>query len=409
MSKFQKYSRACALAVLSASAAAAQPAHPAALQPAHQHLNILGNFKGANGAKPWSTLVLASDGNFYGTTQNGGTNPLCTVSGGCGTIFKVTPSGKLTSLYSFAGTTDGGNTFAGLVQGANGNLYGVTPGEPPYTTNYGTAFEITLGGQFTILHQFQGPEGALPNGTLMLSSDGNFYGTAQEGGNGGGGTIFSMTPTGTLKTLWSFDYADFGFFPYSSLIQTKSGDLYGTTAGGTAYSLGGVFKLSAHGHFTVIHAFKGLYGGVDVSGLLLGADGNFYGTTENGGKYVGYGNVFKMTPTGKMTILHSFDVTDGDVPVGLLIQGMDGNFYGTTAYGGPLDEGTVFKITPAGKLTTLYAFGGDTYKFGGNVYAGLVQAPNGLLYGDTFLGGSAVNPACPYGCGLVFSLSPGPN
>jgi uncharacterized repeat protein (TIGR03803 family) len=361
----------------------------------------------ATGTHSWSKLLLASDGNFYGSAQNGGTNTQCTVTGGCGTIFKMTPRGELTAIYSFSGGADGGQPLASLVQGANGNLYGTATGG---ATNYGTVFEITLAGQLTTLHEFQGPDGAGPIGALLLASDGNFYGTTNSAGQGGDGTIYRITQTGTLTTVWNFDYTAYGAAPTGALVQSENGDFYGATLGGGTSDNGTIFRWSARGKFAVIHSFDFTHGGSPVAALVEGTDGNFYGATENGGKYVGYGTIYKLTPTGHLTTLHNFNEKDGDVPVGTLIQGADGSFYGTTAYGGPNGSvGTVFSITSSGKLTMLHTFKvtNGAVPRGADPLSGLLQAPNGVLYGDTFTGGSST--ACSYGCGVVFSLSMGQN
>ncbi len=397
MKRLQRYANAFLFAMLWANAAVARP----------PQFTTLDSFNNTNGAFPWAQLLLARDGNFYGTTQNGGKNTDCGSGYSCGTIFKLTPGGKLTSIHSF--TNAGGNqSYSGLVQGANGNLYGVTEfgGKtiPALPSGLGTIFEISTGGKYTVLHKFDFADGATPNGGLMLAADGNFYGTGGQGGVGGLGTIFKMTPAGKLTTLWNFDYGQYGAFPTSTLVQTKNGDFYGTAFGGPE-GAGVVFRFSAKGKFSVVHNFSGnADGGAPYAGLLVGTDGNLYGSTLNGGDYVAYGTIFKLTPAGKLTTLHSFNVTDGDIPNGTLIQGADGDFYGTTSYGGTSPYwGTVFRMTPAGVITTLHSF---DLMDGAFVYAGLIQAPDGTLYGDTYGGGSS--KACgTYGCGTVFSLKLG--
>jgi uncharacterized repeat protein (TIGR03803 family) len=397
VSRFQWFWSACALGLLWANAAVAQSAE----------FHTLNSFANTNGAYPWAQLLLASDGNLYGTTQYGGNLTKC--PSGCGTIFKITPRGKLTTIHKFDGK-DGSGPLAGLIQGANGNLYGVAPEGgilyPPNVPNgAGTVFEITLAGKLTVLHKFDDVDayahGRSPVGGLMSASDGNFYGTTNEGGPADLGTIFKMTPAGALTTLWDFDYSNYGAFPVSTLVETKAGDFYGTADGGLD-GAGVAFEYSAKGKFTVLHTFTGnADGGVPTAGLLVGTDGNLYGATENGGQYLYYGTIFKLTPAGHLTTLHSFNVTDGDVPWGTLLQGMDGNFYGTTSYGGSTPNwGTVFKMTPSGKITSVHQF---DLTDGAFVYAGLIQAPDGTFYGDTFAGGSST--ACgTYGCGTVFSL-----
>lgn len=389
MSKLNWYPRACALFVVLATTVVALPA---------QTFKTLDSFDSTDGEYPWATLVQGRDGNFYGTTQNGG-NTAC--SSGCGTIFRITPNGKLI-MFSFNGT-NGSQPFAGLVQAANGDFYGVTL--TGGTGNAGTVFKFTLSGQLTTLVSFDGSNGDGPTGTLIQASDGNFYGTTQSGGSLGQGTVFKMTPSGTLTTLHSFNGGSDGVAPVAGLIQATDGNLYGTTWGDAYQNLnvGTVFKIALSGTLTTLHSFQTTDGANPQGGLVQATDGNFYGATEEGGTY-NYGTVFKMTPQGKLTTLHSFSGgTDGDTPVCTLIQATDGNFYGTAAYDGLYPNfGTLFAFTPSGTMTTLHNFDSTD---GSYPYAGLVQSTSGGFYGATFAGGSS--SACPFGCGTVFSLSVG--
>jgi uncharacterized repeat protein (TIGR03803 family) len=388
MSKLNFCMRACALFVLWATTTVTLPA---------QTFKSLKSFDNTNAAFPWATLVQANDGNFYGTTQNGG-NTACTL--GCGTIFKITPNGKLTT-FSFDGT-NGSAPFAGLVQGANGDFYGVSSGG---TGGLGTVFKFTPNGGVTTLFNFNGTDGNGPTGTLIRATDGNFYGTTEGGGYFDAGTVFKITPTGTLTTLHIFTDGADGSIPVAGLIQATDGDLYGMTWGDAYHNLneGTIFKITLGGKLTTLHSFQTTDGANPQGGLVQGTDGNFYGATEEGGTS-NYGTVFKMTPKGKLTTLHSFSGgTDGDTPVCTLVQGTDGNFYGTAAYDGKYPNfGTVFKITSSGTFTTLHNF--DS-KDGSYPYGGVVQSTNGRFYGATFAGGSS--SACEYGCGTVFSLSVG--
>ena len=155
--------------------------------------------------------------------------------------------------------------------------------------------------------------------------------------------------------------------------------------------LGTVFKITPAGTLTTLHSFQGPFsdGSTPLASLVQGTDGNFYGTTATGGS-IGIGAVFKMTPSGTLTILHSFNGADGDAPESELVQASDGNFYGTTSQVGPNGVGTVFKITPGGTLTTLNSFaqGGSN---GSSPYGGLVQATDGNFYGTTYAGGTSSN------------------
>lgn len=389
MSKLNFCMRACVLFVLWATTTMTLPA---------QTFKSLDSFDNTDAAFPWATLLQASDGNFYGTTQNGG-NTACNL--GCGTIFRITPNGKLTT-FSFDGT-NGSQPYAGLAQDPNGDFYGVTL--TGGTDNVGTVFKFTPKGGLTTLHSFNGTDGNGPSGTLIQATDGNFYGTTQGGGPVDQGTVFRVTPSGNLTTLYTFTGGADGALPVAGLIQATDGNLYGTTWGDAYQNLneGTVFKITLSGKLTTMHSFQTTDGADPQGGLIQAADGNFYGATEDGGTY-NYGTVFKMTPKGKLTMLHSFSGgTDGDTPVSTLIQATDGNFYGTASYDGKYPNfGTIFKITSSGTFTTLYNF--DS-KHGSYPYAGLLQATSGEFYGATFAGGSS--SACEFGCGTVFSLSMG--
>jgi uncharacterized repeat protein (TIGR03803 family) len=397
MTRLNSCMKTCAVFVLWATATLTLPA---------QTFKTLHNFNNTAGALPWATMVQGNDGNFYGTTQNGG-NPACTL--GCGTIFKVTPTGKLTA-FKFNGT-NGSQPIAGLVQAANGDFYGVT--KSGGASDVGTVFKFTPKGGLTVLYSFAVDTGYAPLGGLVLASDGNFYGTTSSGGPptgdctpSGCGTIFKITAKGKYTTIHNFNGLPDGGDPLATMTEAPNGKLYGTASAlGNAGNYGTVFTITTKGKYTVIHQFNNTDGAYPFGGLILGADGNFYGQTDLGGAsdYGAFGTVYKMTPSGKVTTLHSFEQTDGDNPVSALVQGTDGNFYGTASYGGKHPNfGTIFKITPSGKFTTLHNFDST---HGSYPYAGLIQATNGTFYGATYGGGSST--ACPYGCGTVFSLSVG--
>jgi uncharacterized repeat protein (TIGR03803 family) len=373
-----------------------------------QTVTTLLSFDDTNGELPQGALVQATDGNLYGTTIQGGAN--CSPYG-CGTIFKITPSGALTTLHSFDGTD--GTYPNGLIQATNGNFYGTTAFGG--ANEKGTVFEITPRGALTTLHSFDGTDGQSPEAALIQATDGNFYGTTYRGGANDicpprrsvtCGTVFKITPSGTLTTLASFGKAG-GYFPFSALIQATDGNFYGTTP----YS---VFKVTPSGTLTTLASVSSSY-----AGLVQATDGNFYGTTEYGGDAAacdgGCGTVFKVTPSGTLTTLVSF--TNSANPTAALIQATDGNLYGTTGVGGanndcggtapgPIGCGMVFKITLSGALTTLFSFDGAD---GAGPQAALVQGTNGEFYGTTAVGGAS--GACSsqgyVGCGTIFSLSAG--
>jgi uncharacterized repeat protein (TIGR03803 family) len=403
MSKMRSCTKAGILFVLWAATAVALPA---------QTFERLHSFKYTDGWAPWAPLVQASDGNLYGTVSSGG-NPSCSGGGystGCGTVFQITPGGKLTTVFFFDGT-NGSAPQAGLVQAANGDFYGSTFAggtgnfEGLCPNNCGTIFTVTASGTLTTLYNFSFTDGAGPTGTLILGADGNYYGTTSGGGPSNAGTFFKITPSGTLTTLYTFADLTDGANPYGTLVQTLDGNFYGTAWQGGPNTFGTVFTITPNGTFTMLHAFENTDGSLPYAGLVQGYYGDFYGVTEEGGTY-SYGTVFKITPSGTLTTLHSFSGgLDGDTPTSTLIQATDGNLYGTASYDGLYPNfGTVFKITTSGELTTLFNF--DS-KDGSYPYAALVQATNGGFYGTTYDGGGS--RACPYGygCGTVFSLSVG--
>ena len=363
-----------------------------------------------DGAGSYARLVQATDGNFYGTTWDGGANA-CPPYNGCGTVFKITPSGTLTALYPFcsqSGCTDGAQPVAGIIQAADGNFYGTTSDGGANDCSEtvlsqpgcGTVFKMTPSGTLTTLYSFCSQvvggicaDGVEPNG-LIQATDGNFYGTTQFGGDvascylhdgGGCGTVFKITPNGTLTTLYSFcsqiaphGACTDGAAPSAGLVQATDGNFYGTTVGGGANGgYGTVFKITPSGTLTTLYSFCSQIapdgecadGEYPYAALVQATDGDFYGTTWQAGANTSSSVVFQ---------------------------------------GG----GTIFKITPGGTLTTLYSFcSQSSCTDGAGPYAGLVQATNGAFYGTAEFGGAS--DACntyvnyPPGCGTVFSLSLG--
>jgi uncharacterized repeat protein (TIGR03803 family) len=367
----------------------------------------LASFDGANGANPQAALIQGTDGNFYGTAAYGGAN-------GVGVVFRITPAGTLTTLYSFCYPWDcpgsGYEPTTGLIQASDGNLYGTT--SQGGTLGYGTLFQITPAGTLTLLYTFNGSDGTGPSSALVQASDGDFYGTTSGGGtsnncgSNGCGTVFKITPSGMLTTLHSFEGSD-GIGPSGALVQASDGDFYGTTLGGGAYSFGTIFKITLAGTLTTLYTFDG-YQGVFPNGLVQASDGNFYGTTSGGGSD-GSGTVFEITPAGSLTTLYSFFGPTGDLPEGGIIQARDGNFYGTTRKGGDLGCtssgygcGTVYRITPIGSLSTLHSF---NLRDGYAPCAGLVQARDGSFYGTTTYGGGDFGDGTFFRVGVVNSCA----
>jgi uncharacterized repeat protein (TIGR03803 family) len=357
-----------------------------------QTLTTLYSFSGypSDGDSPYAGLVQGNDGNFYGTTSSGGAS-------GKGIVFRISPGGSLTNLHSFSGPpTDGDYPSAGLVQGSDGNFYGTTSSGG--TNDDGTVFRISPGGTLTNLYSFGRSDGAYPNSRLVQGSDSNLYGTTVNGGVRDYGTVFRISPGGSLTNLYSFSNSD-GAYPNAGLAQGSGGDFYGTTASGGASGNGTVFRISQTGSFTNLHSFSYSDGVYPNAGLVQGNDGNFYGTTSSGGAS-GKGIVFRISPGGNLTNLHSFSGSDGADPNGGLVQGSDGNFYGTTESGGTSTNcsggcGTVFQISSSGNFKSLWSFGSDD---GAYPEAELVQGNDGKFYGTTSLGGT--NDA-----GTVFRIS----
>ncbi len=361
-----------------------------------QTFTTLVSFDGANGDGPVSPLVQGTDGSLYGTTSQGGANSCPAPYNGCGTIFKMTVTGTLTMLHSF--NSMDGALPASLVQANNGTFYGSTV-YGGANANYGTIFRFSPPkGTLTTLHSFDSADGSYPTGGMVQATNGSFYGTAQQGGANGFGTVFRITPAGSLTTLYSFDRTD-GADPLAGLVQAANGDFYGTTLDGGDSNGGVVFRITSGGTLTTMHSFDYTDGATPYGWLIQATNGSFYGTTLGGGAF-SYGTVFRISPAGSLTTLYSFDRTDGASPQVGLMQATDGNLYGTTSAGGNSSScyagcGTVFKITPSGKMTTLYTFN----SLDGANPGGLVQATDGNLYGTA--GGGAD------GCGTIFRLSVG--
>ena len=332
-------------------------------------LTALHSFDGPgdkDGEANHAALVLATNGNFYGTSQ-GNSGGCGGPNGTCGVFYSVTPSGVFTVLYDFCAVTGG-----------------------PYNCQDGTTTEVAL----------------------VQASNGDFYGTNQVYGGYNAGTIFQLTAGGKLTTLHSFcangSYEDCpdGNGPYSALVQGKDGNLYGTTSyGGANYFDGTAFKITTGGTFTTLHSFSadGDLGYYPTGGLVQAANGKFYGVTAEGGT-TGGGTFFSMTTSGTVTTLYSFctvgSCTDGTSPISVVL-GSDGNFYGTTAGGGVNSLGTIFKVTQSGTLTTLHSFDGAD-----GVGGTLMQDTNGTFYGTSPTGGAGY-PNCNTCSGTVWSLSMG--
>ena len=307
------------------------------------------------------------------------------------------PAPKITTLHTFTGGSDGGSPYASVIQDAQGNLYGATFAGG--AANLGAVLKISKAGKETVLYSFTGnPDAEHPTSALLRDSAGNLYGAGYEGGANGFGAIFKISKAGKETVLYSFGASPDGQYPGSSLIQDAAGNLYGVTGYGGKSGNGTVFKISKSGKETILHSFTGKDGQYPFCTLLRDSAGDLYGTTSAGGTS-GVGTVFKLSK-GHLTVLHNFaDGADGANPYAGLVQDSKGNLYGTTYNGGAgcqgYDCGTVFKITPKGKESVLYAF---TLADGHYPDFGTLVLAAGNLYGTAYAGG-------PSELGVVFKVN----
>jgi uncharacterized repeat protein (TIGR03803 family) len=377
-----------------------------------QLLQTLCTFAGTNGANPYAALIMGTDGNYYGTTQYGGV----TNSGfpsGMGAVFKVTTNGTLTMLCAF-NQTNGANPCASLALGNDGNFYGTT--SLGGTNGYGSVFSVTTNGVLSSLSSFANTNGAYPQAGLTLGDDGYFYGTTVNGGatnydsgtgNYGYGVVFRIATNGTLTTLALFSKTN-GDNP-SGLTLGNDGNFYGTTLGGGYTNLNGgfgdgtIFRVATNGMLESLFSFSGTNGFYPQAGLTFGLDGNFYGTTSQGGSGevgTGQGTVFKVTTNGSLTTIigwpspASFNGANGAYPQAALTLGGDANYYGTTVAGGSSNSGAVFQVTTNGTISLIASLGGVYPN-----HSSLMLGNDGtFFYGTTQTGGSN-------NFGTVFRLS----
>lgn len=299
-----------------------------------------------DGDYPRTALIQGSDGALYGTTLGGGADP-----GNAGTLFRIDSLGSLTTLHSFTlaehcGDTpiDGAHPLAGLVQDPDGSFYGTAAGGWRFNCfgGDGTIFRLDPSGALTTLHRFSGGDGRYPESALVRGADGKYYGTTTEGGTFNLGTVFRIDKLGSFTTLYSFSGTD-GSWPAGGLTLGSDGQLYGTTTWGGTYDWGTVFRIDEFGSLTTLHSFSGDDGG-GLLAPLLQIGSSFYGTTSEGGAH-GYGTIFKIGAGGSLTTLHHFAGSDGARPMGQLTWGSDGRLYGTASRGGPYGFGVVFALT----------------------------------------------------------------
>jgi len=378
-----------------------------------QTFTTLLSFDGSDGAGPvFGSLIQGPGGNLYGTTEYGG-DLSCNAPSGCGTVFRMTPRGRLTTLHRFD-VADGTDPEGGVILATDKNFYGTTGAggdlscDPPY--GCGTVFRMTPDGTFTTLHIFESTDGLRPLGGVIQAADGSLYGTTFGSDPYSLGTIFKISLEGTFTTIYRFcasppDCPD-GRSPLGALVQAVDGNFYGTASAGGRFvprcpiGCGTIFKLTPAGKFTTLYRFHYFEGESPSGTLVQGTDGSLYGTAMVGGAY-GVGTVFKIDPTGVFNTLHTFSWTDGVSPVAPLVQATDGNLYGTTKEGGGgTYDGTIFQITPGGSFTTLHHFCHGLCLDGGFVWTGLLQDTNGVFYGTTAAGGTSSD-------GTIYSLDAG--
>lgn len=356
-----------------------------------QAFKVLHNFtNGADGGAPRGGLISDGQGNLYGTTINGG-------AASYGIVFKMDRAGNETVLHSFTAGSDGAGPWGRLVR-SGGSFFGTTISGG--SDSGGTVFRLDANGQVTILHSFTILEGMGPTCNVIMDAKGVLYGTTSSMGRFNYGTAFKLTPAGKLGVLHSFHGAKEGGTTYVGLVRDADGNLYGTTTYDDRGE-GLVFKLDKYGSETVVHAFGAdavpfLNGTYPDSGLTPDGKGNLYGTAARGGQF-NHGTVFKIEPSGTLTVVYSFQGgADGGAPMGDLLLDEDGNLYGTTY--GYVDihtfqpnYGSVFKITPDGKETVLHSFKGGAD--GGHPTGSLVLEGR-HLYGTT--SGFGISPTQIY-------------
>jgi len=396
--------------------------------PAHgQTFSVLYAFRGKHGLAPEGDLILDHSGNVYGTTAGGGNATACGVSG-CGVVFKLKRSGGETILYDFAGGSDGAAPQGRLVRDKSGNIYGTTSDGGDF--GWGTIYKLDKSGVETVLYTFTGgTDGGFPVANLLRDGEGNLYGTTFNGGDltacdgQGCGVVFKLDAMGVYSVLYTFTGGADGANPAAGLVRDGLGNLYGTTYAGGNLSIcnfrgcGVVFKVRPTGKEIVLHTFMlGTDGGnPDNSGLVRDSAGNFYGTTANGGNIShcgggGCGVIFKLDASGNnFTVVYDFvGKTQGNHPFSGVILDEAGNFYGTTYMGGSRlcedNEG-------CGTVFKVDSAGNYTklYTFTGmtdGAYpGGLAMDATGALYGTTLLGGD-LSHCHGYGCGVVFKVIP---
>jgi uncharacterized repeat protein (TIGR03803 family) len=361
-----------------------------------QTLTVLYSFTGGgDGDIPFGGVIRDSAGNLYGTTVDGG-------AFGKGVVFKVDTTNSESVLYSFAGgSADGANPNGDLVRDQSGNIFGTT--ELGGASNDGIIYKLSPSNHETVLHVFTGgTDGGQPRAGLTVDSAGHLYGTGYYGGSGCAlcGVVFKVLPTSGGETVfYNFTGGSDGANPFGGVIADSAGNLYGTNTADGASGQGVVYKIDASGHLSVLYNFTSGAGAVSVSKLTLDSAGNLYGTAINNAGSSGEGVVFKIDTAGTYSVLHSFagGSHDGETPFGALLLGNNGNLYGTTSFGGGSNMGTVYRVnSTTGAFTLLHSFSGPD---GADPQGRLIRDSAGNLYGTTEGGGA-------FSQGTVFKITP---
>jgi uncharacterized repeat protein (TIGR03803 family) len=350
---------------------------------------LVHQFQTSDGATPLAGLIRDTGGNLYGTTAGGG-------SARDGVVYKLDSAGNETVLHSFAGFSDGAGPRSGVIADGAGNLYGTTAIRGAY--NAGVIYKLSPAGKETLLYSFTGTsDGGHPSAGVIRDATGNLYGTAVDGGAFGHGVVYKLDPAGNEAVLHSFTGGADGGNPFAGVVFDPAGNLWGTTNSGGMANKGTVYVLDPSGHETVIHSFTaGADGAFPYAGVTFDRAGNLYGTTSSGG-LANAGVVYKLDRAdGHETVLYRFTGgLDGASPWAEVLLDPAGNIYGTTVSGGATGLGLVFRIDNSGHETVLYSFMGGTD--GIHPYSGLIADPAGNLYGSTRMGGY-------YGRGVVFEI-----
>ncbi len=356
----------------------------------------------ADGADPYAGVIQDPSGNLYGTTYAGGEGGC---DGPCGVVYKVDTAGAETVLYSFpAGGSDGANPVAPLALDKAGNLYGTTF-DGGSSVGHGVVFKIDTAGNETVLHSFTGgSDGCAPMQGLVVGKSGDLYGTAAGCGSSRAGTIFKIDTAGTFTLLHSFSGApsDASGPYYGHLAVDRSGNLYGVTLWGGTYRRGALYRLSSNGSLTLLHSFRGgkRDGCRPYGSVTRDKAGNLYGTSYKCGSS-NYGTIWKVSRTGKETILHNFagGSADGCFPFAGMTLDSKGNGYGVTSGCGPTSDGVLYELTRRGTLTVLHAF--DYSGNGAPPLGEVLRNANGALFGTALAGGDG-----NYNAGTVWSYAP---